>query len=174
MKHNSGLWPSPEESCFSLQEQFSSAPSGCARSRAACAEFLAAPPPVEARASRFLQSGLASSSSFGDFGHKRRPDGGVKDADGGAIIEETTCPKLGLAENEHGTGLKAGHLQLGLSAIFVLGIPIGIVGGCLYQVYERIAKARAKAAKEAEAAKASVLDCGAERCHCRKLLRTLR
>ncbi|CAK9110664.1 unnamed protein product [Durusdinium trenchii] len=60
----------------------------------------------------------------------------VNDPDGGAIIEETRCKRL--------------------STIFVLGIPIGIVGGFFYQVYAKAAEVRkaqeAKAAAEAAVA----------------------
>eukprot|EP00913_Durusdinium_trenchii_P028032 g26281.t1 len=79
----------------------------------------------------------------------------VNDPDGGAIIEETRCKRPDMDENVHGTGLKAG-IQLGLSTIFVLGIPIGIVGGFFYQVYAKAAEVRkaqeAKAAAEAAVA----------------------
>ena len=80
---------------------------------------------------------------------KRRLDGGVKDPDGGAIIEDTSCKRPEMQENAHGTGLKAG-IQLGLSTIFFLGIPIGIVGGFFYQIYEKAAEVRQK--HEAEVA----------------------
>lgn len=92
------------------------------------------------------------------FGKKRID--AVHDPDGGAIIEETSCKKPDMEENAHGTGLKGG-IHLGLSTIFVLGIPLGIIGGFFYQVYEKAADVRKKheeetAATVAVAAKAKV------------------
>ncbi|CAE7350480.1 unnamed protein product, partial [Symbiodinium natans] len=79
MKYGSRVWQSPEASCHLELVQL--VPSfGHARSRVACAEFLAMPG-AEARAANFVEPGRVH-SSFGDFGHKRRFDGGVNDPDG--------------------------------------------------------------------------------------------
>eukprot|EP00434_Breviolum_minutum_P018183 symbB.v1.2.016042.t1/scaffold1212.1/size131235/8 len=96
-----------------------------------------------------VQEILDASQSNKKIGAIWRLDGGVKDPDGGAIIEDTSCKRPEMQENAHGTGLKAG-IQLGLSTIFFLGIPIGIVGGFFYQIYEKAAEVRQK--HEAEVA----------------------
>ncbi|CAL1174264.1 unnamed protein product [Cladocopium goreaui] len=105
----------------------------------------------------FFEGPALSSRPSSFFGPKRRLDGGVRDPDGGAIVEDTSCPRPDMQENAHGTGLKAG-IQIGVSTIFFLGIPIGIAGGFFYQIYEKTVELRkqhdaeaAEAAKVAEA-----------------------